>query len=532
MKRIFNIFIIAATAVSVSSCKKYLDVNQNPNSPTTASPELVLPQSIVAVGANTYNYNFYGSQTVGYLANGGGVSGWGSIISYNYATTDQNNMWNVTYNSEGADLENVISSTEGIASYVQFNAAAKVMKAYAFQRLVDQYNDVPYSDALKGTANVTPKYDKAADIYKALADLCDNAIASFNANPAASALFKSSDPLFGSSANTTTEINRWIQLANTIKLRLVIRAGDKVAFTNKNFDAKGFLTDDAVINPGYARVSGKQNPFWNSFTYTFANAAVAVGGQYTPTPYVMGFFNGTKLTDPTRGNLYYKLGTSTPTNQLGNQLSSAGRGQVPNSWFKGTNATTYDQAGIFKGPDAGQPLFLAADSYFLQAEAALKGLISGTPQTLFNQGVQASFTYLDKNAAGVVSGNIPGGTTPRNPATEFAAYQTANAGNYLVNYALAGTDAQRLEAIITQKYIALNMIFGDEAWNEYRRTGYPANNTAANATASSTFISVVSESTAPDKLPTRILYPSSEFVYNAANVPSANQYTSKIFWAR
>jgi hypothetical protein len=45
--------------------------------------------------------------------------------------------------------------------------------------------------------------------------------------------------------------------------------------------------------------------------------------------------------------------------------------------------------------------------------------------------------------------------------------------------------------------------------------------------------SVLSSSTRPDKLPTRIQYPQSEYSYNAANVPSGiSSFSSLIFWAQ
>jgi hypothetical protein len=106
-----------------------------------------------------------------------------------------------------------------------------------------------------------------------------------------------------------------------------------------------------------------------------------------------------------------------------------------------------------------------------------------------------------------------------------------NAGSYLVNFDLAATPAQQLQAIITQKYIAVNMINGQEGWNEYRRTAWPyCSNLTSDPTQS--FASLLSQSTRPDQLPTRILYPASEYSYNAANVPTGiSPYTSLIFWA-
>ena len=111
-------------------------------------------------------------------------------------------------------------------------------------------------------------------------------------------------------------------------------------------------------------------------------------------------------------------------------------------------------------------------------------------------------------------------------------YSTKESKLPLVNFSLAASMEQKIEAIITQKYIALNMVNSDEAWNEYRRTHYPTISNAAGATGTQTFASSVSESTRPDRLPTRILYPTSEGSYNSTNVPKGiTPFTSTIFWA-
>jgi hypothetical protein len=119
-----------------------------------------------------------------------------------------------------------------------------------------------------------------------------------------------------------------------------------------------------------------------------------------------------------------------------------------------------------------------------------------------------------------------------NPVADAAQYQLDNAGSYLVNFTLATTTAQQTEAIITQKYIALNFINSQEPWNEYRRTKYPTS-AAVTSDPTKSFASLLSQSTRPDHLPTRILYPASEYSYNAANVPTGiSPYTSLIFWAQ
>ncbi len=55
----------------------------------------------------------------------------------------------------------------------------------------------------------------------------------------------------------------WKKLANTLKLRLLIHANGKVNFANTTFTNDGFLSTDALINPGFVRDNGKQNPEWD-----------------------------------------------------------------------------------------------------------------------------------------------------------------------------------------------------------------------------------------------------------------------------
>lgn len=519
MKKLHKFFIAALLVGSITSCKKFLDVNQNPNNATAATPELILRQAIVSTASNVVTFNNYGARLIGYYANAGGVSGWGDIISYNYTTGSFAALFESVYKINN-DLQLVVNYSKQDQLHNQFIGAAKVLQAYNFQNLVDVYGDVPYFDALKGSQALQPKYDKAEAIYKDLAEQIDAALALFNAEPSGSTQFASSDPLFNG------DITRWIKFANTIKLRLILRGGSKVAFTNTSFDPKGFLSEDAVVNPGYVKQDGKQNPFWNAYAYSASGTAVTT--QVVPTPFVLSFYNNNKINDPDRVALVYKSGLSTPTNQLGYQGDDAKKSLTPSGWFIGNSATDYSKIGLIKGPDAPQPIMLAAESFFLQAQGNLRGLagVPGTAEENYKAGILASFKYLNKDN----SGSVP---ASRNYTTQFNDYYTLNAGNRLVDFSAATSDAQKLEAIVTQAYIAYNMLFGHQAWFEYLRTGYPAitgPNTTANR--SNTFVSIVSEATAADKLPTRILYPASEFKYNANNIPEVDKYTTKLFYAR
>lgn len=529
MKKLINIFLTGAVFVSMHSCKKALDINANPNEALSTTPELALPQAIVATAANTVTFNNFGNGLMGYRANAGGVSGWGSYITYNYTNTDFQTLWSNTYDNL-YDYQYVLNKTAGSTSYAYFNAAAKVMKAYNFQWLVDTYNDVPFFEAFQGNKNLQPKYDKAEVVYKELGILLDSAITIINTAKAQTVddkkpikILATSDPLFKG------DMDLWKRFANTLKLRLMLRAGSKVTFDKTTFDAIGFITDDVLVNPGYAKVDGKQNPQWDNFAYSAANSARTVGQQHVPTPFVLTFYDGTKLVDTGRGKVVYKAwagtnGATTPKNQLGYQGSDAARGATPNTWYIGTSATAYTSIGIYKGPDAGQPLMLAAEGYLLQAEGIVRGLITGDAKTAFNKGIEMSFRYLYKNAANSVS-------VGRDPAKSAADYIKNNQLSYLANFDQASTTDQKVEAIITQKYVALNMINSQEAWFEFLRTGYPRI-VNGSTNAKETFAAMTSEATTPTKLPNRILYPESEFRYNQNNVPrNVSPFSNKIFWA-
>ena len=518
MKRIHAI-IFTGLVVLGTSCKKYFDINTNPNSATTATPELILPQALTATAGNLNSYNTYGAQLVGYMANAGGYGGFGVSFTYSYTSTNFTNLWSGVYDNL-EDYQAIIKQTAGVATYSYFNAAARIMKVLNYQLLVDAYNDVPYSQALLGASKLSPGYDDAKTIYKDLASQLDTAIDAINTGSSTVAVkeLSTSDVMFEG------DMSLWKKFANTLKLRLIIHSSGKVTFANTTFSSDGFLTTDAQINPGYVRDNNKQNPKWDAWTWSYSGSAR--GKAWMPSKFIMAFYDGTKLVDDGRGAATYYKFPSTPSNQLGYENVSVASSPEGSFWYTSTSrkATSgTDTTGTLKGPGASMPVLTAAESYFLQAEAVVKGILTtGNAQTLFENGVAASFTYIYTK---------PDGTVVGDPVTDAADYIAGN-GSYLADFSLATNNAEKLEAIITQKYIALNMVNSDEAWNEYRRTHYPTISNAPGADATETFASLFSESTRPDKLPARIMYPASEGAYNSSNVPkSISPFSSLIFWA-
>jgi hypothetical protein len=279
--------------------------------------------------------------------------------------------------------------------------------------------------------------------------------------------------------------------------------------------ALGFLTSDAVVNPGYEK--NRPNPKWNSWGRSTTDALS--NSSRIPTTYSFAFYSGTKLSDPARGETIFVNYPSTPNNQLGNEVGNPTivSGQV--TWA--SNQAGFEGTGVLKGPAMGMPLMLKAESEFLIAEAKLRGYlpggIPGMTENFYN-GIKSSVAYLFETESG----------TMKDTTGVVAAYKADNS-SFLVNIENATTLAQRLEAIITQKYIAMNMITSDEAYNEYRRTGYPIS-TAGGGPVLDIASNKSTVNGRPDRLPTRVMYPSSEQSFNATNYRTIDYSQERIFW--
>ena len=265
MKNMKNITLIILSGMLLvsTSCNKYLDVNKDPNTATSASVELILPQALAYTAGAVNTLNTMGQQIGGYASNAGGYGGFGTSITYNYTSSEWSGVFNASYDILN-DYQTIINKTRNLPNYNYFHGVAQIMKAMHYQHLVDAYNDVPYLDALKGSEVLNPTYTAGTVIYKNIADSLDAAIAKINTGLANVNVVDLgvSDVMFGGN------VVSWKKLANTIKLRILVRGRGKVTFSNSTFSSDGFLTSDALVNPGYTRDNGRQNPKWSSWGWS------------------------------------------------------------------------------------------------------------------------------------------------------------------------------------------------------------------------------------------------------------------------
>jgi len=493
-----NIIITVKMLVIVllfASCSdSFLDVNTDPNNPTAVSPDLILPVAQkYSAFANERNrgQNTLGNMMMYNWSQSDGFSWYTDEMTYNVNSTFYNQIFDYTY-SLVLKQYNALSTLEGDESGY-YKAIAMIMKSYHFQIMVDIYGDVPYSEALLRGGNPTPKYDDAQMIYKDLIIQLTSAIELINTTASSTAVTplepSADDTMFGGN------MNNWKKFANTVKLRILVRLSDmsgeqayiKSQFAEIATGGEGYMNSNVTIQLGYMDEDNKQNPKWAAFGQKPGGGNTLNNDATCGTDYIINYLSDTF--DPRLDYIY--------------EEPADGHLGVPQG-LKDYDIPVVDQfdpdkvsnigAGILKGYDQAAVIYSAAESYFNRSEAIFKGLMSGDAKTMYESGVQASFDYLD----------------------------TPDASNYYNrNSNLIGWDGSpnKLEAIITQKWIALNGITALQSWFDYSRTGYPSN------------LPVSLQASTPDR-PVRLFYPSSEITANSRNIPSQpDAFSAKIFWA-
>lgn len=511
------LIICAGTVLVFSSCKKsFLDVNNNPNTATFSRADYQMNGALATSFGNgvwaTPN-NSVGGAWTGYWGFSTSFTGGAQQKTYIFSNTDFN-FWDPTFDNI-YDYQYVIKNANG-QGFGYLVGPAMVMQAFLFQRLVDMYNDIPYTQALNLQAYVTPSYDAAQAVYEDLIKKLDTAITLIKAATFSSA----GDVMFA--GNKTN----WVKFANTVKLRILLRqtamsGRDTYITTEINkilAEGSGFLTADARVNPGYLKQTGKLNPYYGTWGYNENDVEQQNHRFYKTGAVIVNFFKNTldtfrlqRIADPKVGSPILDPITGLVDKNNFNNYVGVPLGAQGNSYLE-TLCSSVGSALVVKG-DAVRPIIVlsAAESYFLQAEAAQRYGIAGlgNAQTLYESGVTNSF-ILD---AATYSGT----------STATAAVATTAAQKYLAsgqNNVSWTASTDKIAAIITQKWAALYPFNGMEAWNEWRRTGIPT-------------IPLSVYPGAGTVQPRRLYYPLSESNTNAQNLAAEgtiNVYTGRIFW--
>lgn len=497
MRNLYILFILFFCA----GCDKFLDVNDNPNRPGSSTLPLraKFSAALLSIGIQeSTQINQIGGFWGGYWGTPNEAIGqFADLKQYNGLAIrhqrDGIKVWESAYanlNYFQLIIDEAVETNE-----LFFSGSSKVMQGWLFLRLVDFYNNIPFSDALKGTSKIDPVYEGGQQVYEQAIQLITTGIDEIKRAPNSTTIDPGNHDILFQGDKT-----KWIQLANTVKLRALIRQSQ---VNNQTYiqtqlgiildEGTGFLTDDAIMNPGFAASNG--NPFYIAYYRDQANASTNNRENIRPTQFFLQQFE--RLNDPRVATLFVQVGGAYNGVLLGNPTTAPEYARAATSPFKGPAENGGNPAGIFKSLQQGLVFMSSAEASFLQAEAIERGWINGNAAQKYEEGVTKSFQYL-----GVAAGDLA-----TYLAQSTVAYQQA-------------TD--KIEQIITQKWLALYGNSNIEAWNDYRRLGYPAlPNSLEAPTANSR--------------PLRLMYPETERMTNNANATQAGDddiLNNPVWWDR
>jgi hypothetical protein len=436
-----------------------------------------------------------------------------------------NPKWNDSYPGPIRNLTQAISLLGENTPRVNLLSMIRIWKAQAFMALVDAYGDVPYFEAGRAVSSgiFYPVYDDDQAIYDDLYTEITSALAALD--PAAD--YVTEDLFYGANGeNPTTsaseQVAKWKKLGNSLLLRLGMRYSKINATKAESIVAEAFAggvmtsnADNAYVKyDGTAYVHNENNNLRN-FSY-FNYAAEPLVEQLKSTNDPRGKYMIATYDDPAA-----IANDLTPDTDLANQfgvpigVTSVDLGN-PSGPYRGPRGggLDYSQINIYSVASPAAPEFYVtyAQTSLLLAEAAQRGWITGTAKTYYDDAIRADMMAY-----------VLYPSTTDIPQADIDAY-LASAG---VDYSLATNDDEAFELINTQYWI-VNFRNGNEAFANFRRSGYPA--LSRNAFNDNLLTN------GGDGFAHRLSYPNVEGSSNADNYLSASdaiggdELASRVFW--
>lgn len=494
-----KLFLLLLVSFYFSSCTDYLDVNGDQTN--NVFTDQLLPKNTLAAAITGYtstqciSMNDYGNKMSYFWGLNFGFTTADPAYSYLYTSSSFSNLWEGTYLNMDR-FQNILDGQAKFPNYNYHYAIAGAMKVNAMQYVLALYGDAPYSQAFDNFKYPFPKYDDDKAVYRQLfLDLDKARINLATTNPLVEAV-GAEDPMFRG------DMDKWRRFINTIELRMLVRLSkttdtQMIALRTSRFAAleKDFVDFDVAANPGYNRSTLTQyTPMYRVWglnealnAWTSSNRANASGDYANKV--LLGTMNNANITtgvaDPRRPRIF----TSGPGNIQG-QFPIAACSRLAGFVHGAVGGSSAEAGENGAGRDA--YLMLAAESYFLQAEAQQRGYMAGSAQASFNAGISASFKFYSRDFG--TAGYVPISVAPS------LYISVTNPKNGL---GWAGS-ADKLNAIMTQKWLALGGWSGIEPYLDNLRTGFPVLPLPIGVSKASR--------------PNRLIYPASEYSSNSVNV--------------
>lgn len=463
-------FSLLTTIVLVGACSDFIDVNEDPTTPSQV-PENLQLSSILG----NFSYEVVANTPVRTTSQWTQQTAWNGVPTtadnYDVNSSSANNLWNAAYIDvmNNAVNLNEQATENGNRAYA---GIAKVVLAWNLSIVTDLWGEVPYSEAFD-PLNSTPAYDSQEAIYTAIFGLLNDALADFeNPGPITPG---TDDLLYGG------DLDKWERLTYTLIARLNMHLTEAPGYdaaqqAQAALDAlqNGFTSNADDADFAYFDVPGQENP-WYQF---------AIDGKWDTRNQLSAHYVGllNTLGDP-RLPIQARPAGAVDANGLVDDFSDDTPDYIGHeNGEEGQGASNISSIGSFySAPDAPLTLISYAEAKFIEAEATLITDGAAAAQPIYEDAIEASMEKL-----GVDQGD---------------------ADTYIASLPALAASGNALNEVMTQKYIANFLNF--EVYNDWRRTGYPALTPVTNQPQTPSGI-----------IPLRFVYPDDELQNNADNVAS------------
>lgn len=447
-------------SIMITSCTKdFQEINTDRNNIPNALPQQLLAPALVSTLTHNMlrNRNF-NNELMQVTVNPSDAEG--QVFRYDF----RSNWGDYSYNSLYSALTNFktiykLASDSGVNYNKSYMGIALICQSWIYSILTDTYGDIPYSQSnlAKDSLNYEPAFDKQKDIYLDIFQKLEQANILLSAN---SSIIASSDPVYAGS------VSRWRKFGNSLYLRLLLRVSGK---TEASSVAIAKIKDIVEVNAAnYPIISSNDESAvlrWTGIA-PYVSPYFAVREQDFRYPGLAEFFiqnlvnwNDPRIDIPTYGSGGFNRWGIAPYQGAYMGMPSGyapGTNPLKKSYFYSNTSVVSLQTEPLAGMILNYP-----EVKFILAEAALKGWISGSAETHYNDGVFNSITLW-----------LPLWPTIINPQTgllnNIITYMTAAD----IDWDNTASLDNKMERIHLQKYYAL-FLTDMQQWFEYRRTGHP-----------------------------------------------------------
>ena len=457
---IFRPFVCLLAAAGISCTANYMDINGNPYEPTEDQMQAdgyiigatltALATTVVSTDVNTAQFTdvLMGGPLGGYFTTTGSFPT-GTIMNFN-PTDDWTNVF-LASDKIIPVLYSNLRELERVTDDPITLAIAEVIKVAAMSRVTDTYGPIPYLNLSSGSINQS--YDSQKEVYNRFFEELDAAISTlttFYQGQPDTKLLADYDNVFSGN------VGNWIKFSNTLRLRLALRvvyADASLAQTQ----AEAALSNPVGLMTSAADLAELKKPAIGTWEYPLYMIQYSFDDSRIGAT-IEAYMNG--YNDPRRSK-YFVATASGEYHGVRNGINPTAA-YASSTELSRINCTNNDNL-LWMTP---------AEAWFLRAEYELRWGSEDNARTYYEEGIRTSFSTLGVNGVDEYIADQESKPGSYTDVVNGGNSQESALASIPVCWKQGGDFETHLEQIITQKYIAM-FPEGQEAWSEFRRTGYP-----------------------------------------------------------